>query len=164
MAQLMVSLSRRAVPYRIVFFFLCWTIISIFFHFIQFLETAAGGEVDRMLIFIFSFHLFTDSAKYPVGRACLPTKLVAFHLHPCSRGGRPVTTGTIGKQRPKMYFPVSFPSLTSKHSKRARKNIVGPQFLLTMILSSSRRNVLRRENLTNFKNYDIIYLQGEERK
>ena len=56
MAQLMVSLSRRAVPYRIVFFFLCWTIISIFFHFIQFLETAAGGEVDRMLIFISSFH------------------------------------------------------------------------------------------------------------
>ena len=82
MAQLAVNLPRRAAPRCAVLFFLCWVIISIFSHFIQFLETAAGGEVDRMLIFISSFHLFADSAKHPVGRACLPAQLVAFHLHP----------------------------------------------------------------------------------
>ena len=72
MAQLAASLSRR-----IVFFLLCWAIISIFFHFIQFLETVVSGEVDRMLIFISFFHLFTDSAKYPAGRAYLPAQLVS---------------------------------------------------------------------------------------
>ena len=82
MAQLAVGLSRRAVPHRIVLFFFCWAIISIFFHFTQFLETVVDGEVDRTLIFISSFHLFTDSAKYPAGqRLCLPAQLVVFHLH-----------------------------------------------------------------------------------
>lgn len=81
-----------------------------------------------------------------------------------SRCGRPVSAKPIGKQRPKMYFPVSFPSPMSKHSNRSRKNAMRPQFLLTMILLPSRRCVLRRENLTNFKIYDIIYLQGEGRK
>ena len=50
-----------------------------------------------------------------------------------SRGGRPVSAKPIGKQRPKMYFPVSFPSLTSKHSNGSWKNMMRPQFLLTMI-------------------------------
>ena len=72
--QLAASLSHR-----IVLFSLCWAIISIFYHFIQFLETAAGGEVDRTLIFISSFHLFADLAKHPAGQlrsspaACLPS-------------------------------------------------------------------------------------------
>ena len=52
---------------------------------------------------------------------------------PCSRGGRPVSAKPIGKQRLKMYLPVSFSSSTSKHSNRSRKSVVGPQFLLTMI-------------------------------
>ena len=114
-------------PYRIVFFFLCWAIISIFYQLIQFLETAAGGEVDRMLIFISSFHLFTDSAKHPVGQhlyLSLAGPARRFSSPSASRGGRPVTTGTIGKQRPKMYFPISFSSPMSKHSNRSRKNEV----------------------------------------
>ena len=52
---------------------------------------------------------------------------------PCSRGGRPVSAGTIGKQRPKMCLPVSSSSLTSKHSNGPWKNTMRPQFLLTMI-------------------------------
>ena len=60
----------RTAPRRTVFSFLCWAIISIFFHFIQFLETAAGGEVDRTLTFISFFHLFTDSAKLLRASAC----------------------------------------------------------------------------------------------
>lgn len=118
--QLAASLSRRAVPYRSLLPLLGYNFH--FFHFIQFLETAAGGEVDRTLIFISSFHLFTDSAKYPAGQhLCLPlpAQLVVPACRPtsASRGDRPVAAETIGKQRPKIYFPVSSPSLTSKHSK-----------------------------------------------
>ena len=117
--------------------------ISIFFQLTQFLETVevaatAGGE--RMLPFIFPFHFFADPAKHPAGQllrppACLPAQLVvpACRLTPGSRGGRPVSARPIGKQRPKMYFPVSFPSSTSKHSNGSRKNAVRPQFLLMMI-------------------------------
>ena len=39
------------------------------------------------------------------------------HHPPGSRCGRPVPAKPIGKQRLKMYFPVSFPSSTSKHSR-----------------------------------------------
>ena len=135
MAQLAVNLPRRAAPRCAVLFFLCWVIISIFSHFIQFLETAAGGEVDRMFIFISFFHLFAGSAKHLVGQhlRLLAGPARRFSSPPASRGGRPVSAETIGKQNPKMYFLVSSSSLTSKHSKRARKNIVDPQFLLTMI-------------------------------
>ena len=140
--------------------------ISIFYQFIQFLGATNDGEVD--VIFISPFHLFTDSAKHPADQlrspptACLPSSF-ALLPPPSSRGGRPVSAGPIEKQRSKMCFPVSFPSLMSKHSNRSRKNAV-PQFLLTMILLSSCRRVLRHENLTNLKIYDIIYLQGEGRK
>ena len=64
--------------------------------------------------------------------SCLPSSS-APSPPPGSRGGRPVSAKPIGKQRPKMYFPVSSPSLTSKHSNRSRKNTMRPQFLLTMI-------------------------------
>ena len=102
----------------------------------------------------------------PVPARFLPAPLVVPARRPISgsRCGRPVSAKPIGKQRPKIYFPVSFPSSTNKHSNRSRKNTMRPQFLLTMISLSSRRNVLRRENLTNLKIYDIIYLQGEGRK
>ena len=118
-------------------------------------------------------HLFLPSpcqfSKAPCGPASgsayrLPTQLVRSSTPPCSRCGRPVSAKPIGKQRPKIYLPVSFPSPMSKHSNRSRKSTMRPQFLLTMISLSSRRNVLRRENLTNLKIYDIIYLQGEGRK
>ena len=53
------------------------------------------------------------------GARCLPAYPARPLLHhpPGSRCGRPVSAGPIGKQRPKMYFPVSFPSSTSKHSR-----------------------------------------------
>lgn len=115
--------------------------ISIFFQFIQFLETAtASGE--GCVVPISSFHLFADSAKYPAGRlrspptACLPSSSAP--PPPGSRCDRPVSAKPIGKQRPKMYFPVSFPSSTSKHSNRSRKNAVRPQFLFTTTFSSFR--------------------------
>ena len=115
------------------------------------------------------FHLFANSAKHPEGQhLCLPPSYLPSSSAPSpppgSRGGRTVSAGPIVKQRPKMYFPVSSPSPMSKHSHGSRKNVAGPQFLLTMILLSSRRCVLRHENLTNLKIYDIIYLQGEGRK
>ena len=97
--------------------------ISIFFQFIQFLGAAAtadDGEVGA--ISISSFHLFADSAKHPAGRlrsplsAYLPSSF-APPPPPGSRCGRPVLAGPIGKQSPKIYFPVSFPSSTSKHSR-----------------------------------------------
>ena len=87
-------------------------------------------------------HLFLSSpcqfSKAPCGPASgsayrLPTQLVRSSTPPCSRGGRPVSAGSIGKQKPKIYFPVSFPSLMSKYSNGSRKNVAGPQFLLTMI-------------------------------
>ena len=110
--------------------------ISIFYQFIQFLGAASDGEVERMFTFISSFHLFTVSAKHPAGSLMPPSYLPSSSTPPplpCSRGGRSVSAGTIGKQRPEIYLPV--PSLlpTSKHSNRSRKNVVGPQFLLTMI-------------------------------
>ena len=135
--------GQPAAPHRIVFFFLCWTIISIFYQFIQFLEIAASGEVR--VVFIFSF-IFLLTQQSPCGVASVPAAAYParrFSSPPFFRGGRPVAAGTIGKQRPKIYFPVSFPLPMGKHSNRSRKNVVGPQFLLTMILSSSRRNVFR---------------------
>ena len=73
------------------------------------------------------------------GARCLPACPARPLLHhpPGSRCGRPVSAKPIGKQRPKMYFPVSFPSSTSKHSSRSRKK--GPlQFLFTITFSSFR--------------------------
>ena len=65
--------------------------------------------------------------------ACLPSSSARLLLTPpASRCGRPVSDEPIGKQRPKMNYPVSFPSSMNKHSNRSRKNIVGPHFLLTM--------------------------------
>ena len=110
--------------------------ISIFYQFIQFLEVVVDGEVERPPISISFFHFLADSAKHPAGQphARLSPAYPARPLSTStgSRGGRPVSAGTIEKQRPKMYLPVSFPSSTSKHSNRSRKNVAGPQFLLTM--------------------------------
>ena len=85
-------------------------------------------ERERMLTFISSFHLFANLAKRP---ACQPSPAVPARLllllpPPGSRGGRPVSVGPIGKQRPKMCFPVSSPSSTSKHSNRPWKNVAKP--------------------------------------
>ena len=95
-----------------------------------------GGEDVYLHLFLSSF---TDSAYHPAGQLLChlpPAQLSRSSTPPPplsgSRGGRPVSAGTIGKQRPKMYFPVSFPSPTSKHSNRSRKSVVGPQFLFTM--------------------------------
>ena len=103
---------------------------SIFYQFIRFLGTAGPQPqlVERwMLPFIFSFHPFADPAKHPAGQPFLPFQLVRFLLPPPgSRGGRPVAVGPIGKQRPKIYFPASSPSLTSKHSNGPWKNVAEP--------------------------------------
>lgn len=64
-----------AAPYR--FSSLCWAIISIFFHFIQFLEAAAGGEVDRTLIFISFFLPTQQSTLWASICACLPSSSTA---------------------------------------------------------------------------------------
>lgn len=61
------------------------------------------------------------------------TQLVRPPPPPGFRGGRPVSVGTIGKQRPKMSFPVSFPSPMSKYSNGPWKNAMRPQFLFVMI-------------------------------
>ena len=114
--------------------------ISIFYQFIQFLGTAgvaatANGGEGRFPSS--SLHPFADSAKHPAGQPLRPPAGPARPLaSPTSgsRGGRPVAVGPIGKQRPKMYFPTSSPSLTSKHSDRPwQSQVAGPQFLLTMI-------------------------------
>lgn len=98
---------------------------SIFYQFIQFLGTvgvAATAGGGCMLSSLSSFHLLAIPAKHPAGqpsRPSLPAQLVRFLLPPPgSRCGRPVSAKPIGKQRPKIYFPVSSPSLTSKHSDR----------------------------------------------
>ena len=108
--------------------------ISIFYQFIQFLGAVVDGKVERMSSLSF-FHLFADPAKHPAGQLlCLsPTAHLPSSSAPPlppsgSRGGRPVSAGTIGKQKPEMYLPVSFPSPMSKHSNRSRKSVVGPQF------------------------------------
>ena len=109
--------------------------ISIFYQFIQFLEVVVDGEVERPPISISFFHFLADSAKYPRSSPMPPSCLPSSSAPPPpsgSRGGRPVAAKPIGKQNPKMYLPVSFPSSTSKHSNRSRKNVAGPQFLLTM--------------------------------
>ena len=143
--------------------------ISIFFQFTQFLEAVAtaDGEVRVYLHLSFISLLTSQSTLWasPYVRL-LPAQLVvpARPATSGSRCGRPVSAKLIGKQRPKIYFPAPSPSPMSKHSNRSRKNVMRPQFLLTMILLSSRRVLLLRENLTNLKIYDIIYLQGGGRK
>lgn len=128
----------RVAPRRATFFPYGIRAISIFYQFIQFLGAMATANGRGDVIFISFFHLFANSAKHPAGQlrsppaACLP-RSSAPSLPPCSRGGRPVAAGPIGKQRSKMCFPVSFSSPMSKHSNRPWKNAVRPQFLLTMI-------------------------------
>ena len=110
--------------------------ISIFYQFIQFLGAVVDGEVERMFTFISSFHLLLTQQS-----TCGPAFMLVYYLPsssappplPCSRGGRPVSAKPIVKQNPKIYLPVSSPSLMSKHSNRSRKSVAGPQFLLTMI-------------------------------
>ena len=156
----------RAAPRRATFSHYGARAISIFYQFIQFLGATAGGEVALSSSLLFIFLPIQQSTLRTNSCARLPAQLIVPARPPTSgsRCGRPVSAKPIGKQRPKIYFPVSFPSPMSKHSNRSRKSTMRPQFLLTMISLSSRRNVLRRENLTNLKIYDIIYLQGEGRK
>lgn len=135
---LLAGTACRVTPCCATFFSYGVRAISIFFQPTQFLGAATAAAADgEMCVFIFisPFHLFAD---YPAGQlrnplaACLPHSS-APPPPPCSRCGRPVSAKPIGKQRPKMYFPVPFPSLTSKHSNGSRKNTMRPQFLLTMI-------------------------------
>ena len=111
--------------------------ISIFYQFIQFLETVAtaDGEVALSSSLLFIFLPIQQSTLRANSCARLPALLVVPARRPTSgsRGGRPVSVKPIGKQRPKTYFPVSSPSLMSKYSNGSRKNVAGPQFLLTMI-------------------------------
>ena len=112
--------------------------ISIFYQFIQFLEAVVTADGRACCL-----HLFPSSpyrlSKAPAGQHLYPLlagpahSLVRSSTPPCSRGGRPVSAKPIGKQRPKIYFPVSFPSSTNKHSNRSRKHTMRSQFLLTMI-------------------------------
>ena len=113
--------------------------ISIFYQFIQFLGATAGGEVERCVLSP-SLPSISLPIQQSTLRACFRVRLPPSYparplLHPTSgsRCGRPVSAKPIGKQRPKIYFPVSFPSSTNKHSNRSRKNTMRPQFLLTMI-------------------------------
>ena len=160
------SLPRHATPSSLL---LGVRAISIFYQFIQFLGAVADGEVERMFTFISLFHLFSDLAKHPAGQprspptAFSPSSSAPPPPPSGSRGGRPVSAKPIGKQNPKIYLPVSSPSPMSKHSNRSQKNAVAAIFAYDDLLSSFRC-VLHRENLTNLKIYDIIYLQGEGRK
>lgn len=130
----------RATPYCATFFPYGVRAISIFYQFIQFLETTAtatagGGAVLSSSLPFISLPTQQSTLRASVCAYRLPTQLVVLARWPTSgsRCGRPVSAKPIGKQRPKMYFPVSFPSSTSKHSNRSRKNAMWPQFLLTMI-------------------------------
>ena len=108
------------------------------FHFLP-IHPVFGSDDNResdgrTLISISSFHSFYRLNKTPRGPAlvpavCLPSSS-APPSPPGSRGGRPVSAGPIVKQRPKMCFPTSSPSLTSKHSDRPWKNAVRPQFFV----------------------------------
>lgn len=79
---------------------------------------------ERLSSSLFFISLLTQQSilrasiyAYPPA-ACLPSSPARLLLTPpASRGGRPVAVETIGKQRSKIYFPVSFSSLTNKHSK-----------------------------------------------
>ena len=85
-------------------------------------------EVDAYLhLFLPSFYWAQQSTLRASSCApsCLPSSF-APPPPPGSRGGRPVSAGPIGKQRPKMCFPTSSPSLTSKHSDRPWKNAAKP--------------------------------------
>ena len=100
--------------------------ISIFFQFIQFLGATNDGEMEERLSPSLPFIslLTRQSTLRADSGARLPPAYPArplLHHPPGSRCGRPVSAKPIGKQRPKMYFPVSFPSSTSKHSNRSRK-------------------------------------------
>ena len=129
------NLTRRISPCYAIFSPYGVRAISIFYQFIQFLGTASDGEVERMFTFISSFHFLANPAKHPAtgfrAVTCLPSSS-APPPPPSSRGGRPVSAGPIGKQRPKMYFPVLSLLPTSKHSHGSRKNMAGPQFLFTI--------------------------------
>ena len=111
--------------------------ISIFYQFIQFLgaTATADGEVALSSSLLFIFLPIQQSTLRTNSCARLPAQLIVPACPPTSgsRCGRPVSAKPIGKQRPKIYFPVSFPSSTNKHSNRSRKNTMRPQFLLTMI-------------------------------
>lgn len=135
------SISPRAMLYH---FLPCGVqAISIFYQFIQFLGTVIIGRREWMLRLSSSLPFISLLTQQSILRAsicaCLPSSS-APPPPPCSRGGRPVSAGPIGKQRPKIYLPVSSPSSTSKHSNGSRKNAVGPQFLSTMnsITTTSR--------------------------
>ena len=97
----------------------------------NFWEPRQSGRDGRTFTFIFPFHLLP--IQQSTLRASSGTRLSACLSSssappppPCSRGGRPVSAKPIGKQRPKMNFPVSFPSPMSKHSNRSRKNVAKP--------------------------------------
>ena len=129
-AQLAVNLPCRAAPYRSLL-----PLLDYNFHFLPAHPIFGNsswwrGRQDAYLHFFLSS--FYRLSKVSCGPRLLAGPARRFSSPPASRGGRPVAAGTIGKQRLKMYFLVPSSSLTSKHSKRARKNIVGPQFLLTM--------------------------------
>ena len=111
--------------------------ISIFYQFIQFLgaTATADGEVALSSSLLFIFLPIQQSTLRTNSCARLPAQLIVPARPPTSgsRCGRPVSAKPIGKQRPKIYFPVSSPSLMSKYSNRSRKHTMRSQFLLTMI-------------------------------
>ena len=121
------------------------------------------GCLPSSLPFISLLARQSTSGPATVPVSCRPSSSAPPPPPSGSRGGRPVSAKPIGKQRPKIYFPVSSPSPMSKHSNRSQKNAVAAIFAYDDLLSSFRC-VLLHENLTNLKIYDIIYLQGEGRK
>ena len=131
------SSLRSAPPCRATFSPTGGRAISIFYQFIQFLgaTATADGEVALPSSLPFIFLPIQQSTLRASPCARLPAQLIVPARPPTSgsRCGRPVSAKPIGKQRPKIYFPVSFPSSTNKHSNRSRKNTMRPQFLLTMI-------------------------------
>ena len=140
---MLVGLLCYSAPCRTTFFPYGGRAISIFFQFIQFLGATNDGEMEERLSPSLPFiSLLTRQSilRADSGARCLPACPARPLLHhpPGSRCGRPVPAKPIGKQRLKMYFPVSFPSSTSKHSNRSRKNAVRPQFLFTTTFSSFR--------------------------
>lgn len=145
--------------------------ISIFFQFIQFLGATNDGEVG--VVFISPFHLFADSAKHPVGQLRSPPVACRsrspFQLAcPFTTTRLPMRPSRVGWDHRKTKYEnvlSCFISFTDEQTFQqvAEEHDASAIFAYDDLLSS-HRCVLRHENLTNLKIYDIIYLQGEGRK
>ena len=115
------------------------------------------------------FYSLADSAKHPAGQPLRPLPAC-----PARRSSspahlrlpmRPTRVGqTHRKTKTKNILSCSIPFTDEQTFQQVAEEHDAPAFFVCDDFHRSRRNVLRHENLTNLKIYDIIYLQGEGRK